>query len=527
MRILMAAMHPKDLLLAPRLTDAEVNAILTPYGFRDCRRADANLQALADDPVTRRHLAGLLDILLDHLAASADPDQALDYFERFAKAGASTDALLSYLEASPATMHLLATVFGSSPFLSQILIRNPEYLYWASSPEILDRVRDRRTLEAELAATLRLLGSPERRFDTLRRFKRRELLAIGSRDLLRKASVEQTTAALSALAGVLIECAYRACRDALRRRYGEPRSGFAVFALGKLGGGELNFSSDVDLMYVCGADSGSTAGTQTGGKASRIPMETYFRKLGQDLTAALADVTNEGYLFRVDLRLRPEGKIGRIVESLERCRRYYRGTRGEAWERLALIKADCVAGDASLGKRFLSMVQPFVYQPSTPSSVFADVRRIKGLIDKKMAVKGQSVRNVKLGTGGIREIEFLIQALQAAFGGTMPAIRERNTIKALKKIQRARLMSAEECRCLAEAYWFLRDVEHKLQMVEEQQTHTLPDDPMEIRTCALRMGYRDSDEAEARKMFLGDYACHTARVHEAFTRVLAGTRSNR
>ena len=522
MRILMAATRPKDLLLAPRLTDAEVAAILTPYGFQDCRRADANLQAMAEDPVTRRRLAGLLDVLLGHLADSADPDQALDYFERFAKAGGSTNALLSHLEASPVTMHLLATVFGSSPFLSQILIRNPEYLYWASSPEILERVRDRRDLETESSRMLRPARSPERRLDILRRLKRRELLAIGVRDLLRKATVEETAAALSVLAAVLIEHAHAVCRDSLRRRHGEPRSGFAVLAMGKLGGGELNFSSDVDLIYLCGADSGVTAGTRTGGRASRIPAEHYFLRLAQELTAALSDVTNEGYLFRVDLRLRPEGNAGRIVESFQQCRRYYRGARGQGWERLALIKTAPVAGDKTLGRRFLAMVQPFIYQQSSPTEVFADVRRIKGMIDDKMAQRGQTVRNVKLGTGGIREIEFLIQALQAVFGRKRPAIRERNTVKALGKLLRARLLSSEEHRRLVDAYWFLRDVEHKLQMVEEQQTHTLPADPQEIRRCALRMGYRDSDEAEAQELFLGDYARHTAMVHEVFTRVLAG-----
>lgn len=521
----MAATRPQDLLLAPRLTDTEVTAILVPYGFQNCRRADANLQAMAEDPVTRRHLAGLLDVLLEHLAASADPDQALDYFERFAKAGASTDALLSHLEASPATMHVLTTIFGSSPFLSQILIRNPEYLHWASSPEILDRVRNRRDLEAELAATLRPLRSPERRLDALRRLKRRELLAIGVRDLLRKATVEETTAALSVLAAVVIEHAHAVCRDSLRRRHGEPRSGLVVLAMGKLGGGELNFSSDVDLLYVCGADSGMTAGTKTGGKASRIPAERYFLRLAQELTAALSDVTNEGYLFRVDLRLRPEGKVGRIVESLQRCRRYYRGTRGQVWERLALIKAGAVAGDKTLGRRFLAMVQPFIYQTSSPAAVFADVRRIKGMIDEKMAQRGQAARNVKLGTGGIREIEFLIQALQVVFGRKIPAIRERNTVQALGKLLRARLISSEERRCLIDAYWFLRDVEHKLQMVEEQQTHTVPADLLEIRRCALRMGYRDGDEAEAQELFLGDYARHTALVREVFTRVLGDTRS--
>jgi glutamate-ammonia-ligase adenylyltransferase len=142
-----------------------------------------------------------------------------------------------------------------------------------------------------------------------------------------------------------------------------------------------------------------------------------------------------------------------------------------------------------------------------------------------MSQRGQTERNVKLGTGGIREIEFLTQALQSVFGRTMPAVRERNTVKALGKLLRARLLSAEERRRLTDAYWFLRDVEHKLQMVEEQQTHTLPADPVEIKRCALRMGYRDSDEAEAQELFQHDYARHTALVHEVFTRVLAGEQS--
>jgi glutamate-ammonia-ligase adenylyltransferase len=139
-----------------------------------------------------------------------------------------------------------------------------------------------------------------------------------------------------------------------------------------------------------------------------------------------------------------------------------------------------------------------------------------------MSKRGESARNVKLGTGGIREVEFLVQALQAGFGRAMPAIRERNTVKALGKLARARLLSIEEYRSLVEAYWFLRDVEHKLQMVEEQQTHTLPTDPAELRRCALRMGYREGDEADARGLFLLDHARHTARVHEIFTRMLAG-----
>jgi len=517
----MSMYSPRDLLLAKGLSDAAVTAILQPYGFVDCRRADANLQAIADEPLARQHVAEVVGAMLDCVGESADPDQALDYLERFAKASANKIALLSHLRASPATLRLLATVFGSSPFLSQILIRNPEYLYSISGPDILERIRPRRELEQDLAASLRSLRSKERQLNALRRFKRRELLAIGVRDLLREATVEETTASLSGLAQVLIQHSYTVCRTALRRRYGDSRNGFSVIALGKLGGGELNFSSDVDVIYLCGSDTGTTMGTKTEGKTSRLSHELYFRKLAQDLTNAMTEVTNEGYLFRVDLRLRPEGKAGRLVESLQGYRRYYRGTRGQAWERLVQIKAWPIAGDKALGKRFLEMVQPFVYQKARAREVFQDVKRMKGLINKKLERRGEAQRNVKLGTGGIREIEFVVQALQAAFGGKMTAIRERNTVKALGKLLRARLISADEHGVLVESYWFLRDVEHKLQMVEEQQTHTLPADPTELRKVALRLGYRDTEETVASELFLRDHARHTERVHDIFTRLVS------
>lgn len=518
----MTTRHLQDLLLSSHLSEGEVIAILRPYGFSDCRRADADLQALADEPLARTHLAGILESILEELAESADPNQALMFLERYAKAVTNKVALIAHLAASPATTHLLITVFGSSPFLSQLLIRNPEYLYWVSGPDILERVRSRRDLERSVLGSLRVLKTKERRLDALRRFKRRELLAIGVRDLLRKASVEETAAALSVLAEILIEQAFVVCQSDLRRQFGVSKSGFAVLGMGKLGGGELNFSSDVDLLYVCGGEAGRTTGTKAGGKASRLPLASYFFKLAQELTTALSEVTNEGYLFRVDLRLRPEGKVGRIVDTLARCRSYYHGSRGQGWERLALIKAWPVGGDKTLGKRFLAMARPFIYKVASSEAVFDDVRRIKGLIDVKMAKRGEAGRNVKLGTGGIREIEFLVQALQVSFGRKVPAIRERNTTKALGKLLRARLISVEERRDLVEAYWFLRDVEHKLQMVEEQQTHTMPEDPRELRVCALRMRYRDGDEASAQQLFLKDHARHTERVHDVFARVMKG-----
>jgi glutamate-ammonia-ligase adenylyltransferase len=522
----MTSPDPRTLLLASGLDDMSVGALLRPYGFIDCRHADANLQALADDPVTRQHLADLLEALLQALAASADPDQALDYFERFAKAGGGKAALFSYLKTSPAALNLLATVFGASPFLSQILIRNPEYVHWVTRTEILKRGRTRSELAGDLRVSLLALRSKERRLDALRRFKRRELLAVGVRDLLGLASVEQTTIDLSILSEVLIQQVYLVCRESLAERYGLPTSGFTVLAMGKLGGGELNFSSDVDLIYICGSNTGITKGTTRAGRSSRLPHASYFRQLAQDVTQALSEVTNEGYLFRVDLRLRPEGKSGEIIASFSRMRGYYRGlSRAQPWERLAHIKASPIAGDKALGRRFLKMMQPFVYQAShagSPEVLLAEVRRIKRLIDEKMMGRGESQRNVKLGIGGIREIELVVQTLQAVFGRARPAIRERNTIKALSKLRRARLISPDEHRVLLEGYRFLRNVEHKLQMVEAQQTHTLPADPMELRRCALRLGYRDGEEGIAMDRFLRDQDHCTSRVHEIFTRTVTG-----
>jgi glutamate-ammonia-ligase adenylyltransferase len=171
----------------------------------------------------------------------------------------------------------------------------------------------------------------------------------------------------------------------------------------------------------------------------------------------------------------------------------------------------------------MAMVQPFIYQPSQaspPKVLREEVRRIKRLIDEKMMRRGESQRNVKLGIGGIREIELVVQALQAVFGHACPTIRERNTIKALDKLLRARLLSVEEYGVLMEGYRFLRNIEHKLQMVEEQQTHTLPTDPIELRRCALRLGYRDSEEGKATERFLRDQALCTERVHEIFVRTI-------
>jgi glutamate-ammonia-ligase adenylyltransferase len=526
----MTPLNIKDLLLAPRLDPQQVVALLSPYGFKEPAKADANLQAMADDPPARQLLAGILEELLDNVSQSAEPDQALNYFERFARAAANKIHLYSYLKESPRTLEILAKTFGGSPYMADILIRDPHYLYWVTDPQILDSVRKKREIERELARALKTLTDEQKQLDYLRVLKRREMLLIGVRDLLRLCTVEETLAALSTLAEALISAALWICASALRREYRLTRKafgGFTILGMGKLGGGELNFSSDVDLIYLYASDQEETV---TASNDSSIAASEYFRRLCQKITVALNEFTGEGYVYRVDLRLRPEGKAGAIAYSLDGFERYYQ-SRGQTWERLMLLKAWPVAGDRALGQRFLEMVRPFVYDRPFDLKALEEVRRIKRKIDHQMSIRQQGRqqrrRNVKLGTGGIREIELIAQALQVCHGGQIPQLCERNTMKALGALRDQSLVSAEEHDALAQAYVFLRDVENKLQMVNDAQTHSLPLAGEDLTACARRLGYSDSDLGLAAEQFLRDYRHHTSQVNRIFEEVFSASEPRR
>ena len=499
----------KDLLLAPRLDRQQVVALLGPYGFKDLLKADSNLQAMASDPSDRQLLADILEELLVCASQSADPDQALTYLERFACAAINKTRLYTYLKDSPRTLEILARTLGGSPYMAEILIRDPHHFYWVTDPQILDSARKKREIQRELGRTLKVLEDERQQLDYLRVLKRREMLQIGVRDLLRLCTVEETLKALSILAEALISAAYWICASALRREYGIPKkafTGFTILAMGKLGGGELNFSSDVDLMYLYASDQEETDAVST---------SEYFRRLCQKITAALNEFTGEGYVYRVDLRLRPEGKSGHIAYRLDGFERYYQ-SRLETWERLALLKAWPVAGNRELGRAFLDMAHAFVYDRPFDLKALEDVRSMKHKIDQQMTAREQRSRNVKLGTGGIREIELIAQSLQVRHGAQFPRIRERNTLQALDALCDQSLISVEEHDQLTHAYIFLRNVENKLQMVHDAQTHSLPRELDELTTCARLLGYSNNDRGLAAEQFLRDYKNHTGQVNRIF-----------
>jgi glutamate-ammonia-ligase adenylyltransferase len=252
-----------------------------------------------------------------------------------------------------------------------------------------------------------------------------------------------------------------------------------------------------------------------------ISNEEYFEILARELTKALVEPSKEGRIFRVDLRLRAEGSIGQLARSLDEYRSYYR-TRGQVWERLALLKAWPVAGSTEVGKAFVRLVKPFIFGgPGKPRRsdalvVVGDVRAVKDMIDAKIAERGHEGRNVKLGTGGIREIEFLVQTIQVLAGRTVPALLDRSTLGALDRLVAGKVMVPQERDALAQAYVFLRDVEHKLQMVHDLQTHALPLEEDELERCAIRMGYDGDGRSAASRAFSDDHRRHTALVNRVF-----------
>ena len=439
---------------------------------------------------------------------------ALNNLERLAEA-MDRAMLLTTLRDHPGAVHLLTTLGGGSQFLSDTLRRYPRFLHWLLEPSAM-RQWAKDELASELARTLAPFSSPHARWNALRRFKYRHLLRIGSRDLLGDADLTVTTEELSRLADAVVDAAWQMVEESLRSRHGVPRTpdgeevGLAVIGMGKLGGEELNYSSDIDLIFVYGED-----GQTSGGPGGALPNGEYFARMVRGIVTAIESITEEGHAFRVDLRLRPEGRMGALVLSLDGYRAYY-AERAELWERQALIKARPCAGDERVGRRFMDLIRPYVYQPGLDRGILGQISGMKRKIDRALKAKGVERRNVKLGIGGIREVEFLAQALQLLYGGDDPWLRERNTLRAIFRLVERGYLPYEVGRVLGRGYTFLRTVEHRLQILHEFQTHTLPDDPGALGRLARRMGPALHPEQAVRR-FAAEYRAITREVHQAFT----------
>src|SRR5947209_13630143 len=484
----------------------ELMALPTPGASNDSREPLDVAAAVASIPfqhpeAARQNLSraaaqvspGVAAALPALLLEIPDPDSALMLFDRLVSEPGGD--MVRLLERQNFLAHYAIAVFGHSRYLGETLIQNPDLLQSFLRERNLDRSFSREEFHEALARFR------ARSFETdvsllLARFKRREYVRIMLRDVLKIAPLAETTAEISALADVLIEDALREADSHLQRRYETPQhidtegrladTAFTILSLGKLGGNELNYSSDVDLLFVYGDGKEPPQAS--------ISNKEYFIRLAQQATEILSRVTREGPVFRIDLRLRPQGNEGELAVSLGHALRYYAETAHD-WERQALIKLRHSAGDAALAREFIRGVQPFVYSGSiqerdpSPRSGFGlpaqipatrlnfpaietalQARERMHTRRRRMTVnEPNQMIDVKVDRGGIRDIEFLVQCLQRVYGGAEPWLRSRGTLFSLQKLHDKRHISGKEFHELTSAYEFLRHLEHRLQRSEERR----------------------------------------------------------
>jgi len=418
----------------------------------------------------------------------------------------------------PALMADVLALAAWSPLLATTLEQNPEYLPWLSRERADPRLRTCDELK-EALARFALTNSSLNPQVLLARFRRRELLRTYLHDIRRSQTLVETMEELSNLADAILDYALSLARQDLDNRYGLPRriddrgrtatAEFCVVALGKLGSMELNYASDIDLVFLY-SDDGTTAGT---GERGEVSNREYFVKLSETTARLVGQSGGEGAAYRVDLRLRPHGRDGALACSLQEAARYYLHT-AQDWERQALIRSRPAAGSAELFTRFKEAVTPAVFRPDVSvSGALANVRLAKQKIDHQ--VEKKSGYNVKLGRGGIREIEFIAQALQLAHGGRDEWLRVPHTLVSLGRLADRSFITEPEHSQLSDAYTFLRMLEHRLQMEHGLQTHTVPDNDEAQSLIARRMGFAGKDD------FLNALKTHTTNVRHTYDRLFA------
>ena len=489
------------------------------------------------DPADAWHLLGQIDgrlaplalpgnpfpALVEAAGTSLQPDRAL--INLHALFTRSEDdyirALLDLLAVPSESRDALLTILSCSPYLSTVLVQDREFLIDTFGGDSWRTLQSAVQLEAGLAGALQGVSSPDEAMKPLRTFKKRAYLRIAVCDLMKQSETPHILERLTDVADICLEAAHDVCGSKLEARHGRPMldeshpSGFTVIGMGKLGGRELNFSSDIDLLYVYDSTDGRT-------EKDGLSTYEYYPKLARAITDLISRLTPDGQVFRVDLRLRPEGRAGDIANSIESYRWHYE-IQGQSWQRQALLKARRSAGNLDVGDRFFDTVQPFVFYPALDQPlILEDINHMRERIARALMERGSGDYHVKLGKGGIREIEFIVQGFQLVYGGIQNWPWERGTRRMLGLLADKGYLSDSEASDLDDAYLFLRDLENRIQMTSGHQTHEIPREQGAQAVLAGMMGISctspEAREAAPDKL-LSAYARHTARVHQVYDRV--------
>src|SRR3984957_12643786 len=456
------------------------------------------------------------------LASAADPDAAIHYLASLKQK--QPDAFPRLVQ-TPAVLKYLIAVASFSRFLSEEILQNPEWLEEVSG---MSRALTASEYKKRLGRFLKSESGEKPLAFSLALFRRQQILRILLRDVLGLGSLSETTEELSNLADEILHISYKRIRAELAARHGAPRyiddhgeareCGMSVIALGKLGGRELNYSSDIDLMFVYAAN-GETDGEHP------ISNKEFYKKDANQYTELLYTYTAEGLGYRMDLRLRLDVSLSEVCFSLDGAKSYYQ-TRARDWELQMLIKARVAAGDPQAGRELLDTVEPLIYSTtldfSAVEAVSATRERISEKLSKRRLIK--SAFDVKLAPGGIRDVEFLVQCLQRLHGGRVPWLRHGGTMLALSRLSDKDLLSAAEYGRLISAYRFLRNLEHRLQFAEDRQTHSLPTAARELDLLAKKMPSAQLGSAPSGEKLLHELNAHLEAVQEIYERVIHAQR---
>jgi len=455
--------------------------------YRDPINAARNVAAIREN-IPPEAAEQFVDALHRILPQCADPDMALNNLERLLAAGHEPVFIARLLENDERNLDSIVRLISISQFFADTLILDPAARELVCSPS--RRNPSTEHLIAELQALVEAATDDSTVLRAFRRFRRLQTLRIGINDIIRDRPIEEITRELARVADASLKIAVQTALRTVARKYGTPTTTegtpahLAALAFGKLGGDELNYSSDIDLLFVYDDE-----GTTRNPRGQPMPNNEFFTRTITEVIRLLSAHTDHGFAYRVDLRLRPEGARGPLARTLASTLSYY-DVRGRTWERQALIKVRAVAGDESLGAEFVRAIEPFVYRKYFSFSEINEVKSLKRRMEQRTVESGREDTDVKTGRGGIRDIEFTVQFLQLVNGGDLQAVRQRNTLLALEALEIAGCLTPEETYRLSDAYRFLRKTEHRLQLLFDWQTHKLPTSSDELHKLARRMGYQ-------------------------------------
>jgi len=379
----------------------------------------------------------------------------------------------------PHHVEMLVSIASNSNYLSDILVINPEYFYRMTDSSVMNSKLDKKTFGEEVEERISRYNSLDAKTNALNSLKRREILRIGLKDIWNKTKVAETTVELSILANTLTEKLFASCYQFILNKYKieKVKQTYCIISLGKLGGSELNYSSDIDIIIFYAEE-------------NKIGNKYYSEILSETIQLFLEKCTSSeaGNLYRIDLRLRPDGKSSSVCRSLQEYLDYYE-SRGSDWERQMLIKAGFSAGSEKLYSQFTKYIDRFIYPASHFASPLEQMKKLRKIIERDI-----EDANIKLIPGGIRDIEFVVQALQLLNGGKEESIKTGNTLSALEKLNRAKLITKKEIKTLQDAYILYRRIEHFLQLMNNTQTHTIPDSGEIAEKLSLFLGFKNLNE---------------------------------